>query len=97
MPSSTDEETFRRVFGPCDWSVMAIVARGGESYARLRFNAGPGGQVPIAMEVDWERFAQEVIDLDGQMNEVFTAWQDEYGQNIFEQVWAMEPSPALQA
>ena len=27
-PSRTDEETFARAFGSCDWAVMAIVARG---------------------------------------------------------------------
>src|SRR4051812_42770484 len=35
-PSCTDEETFARCFGGSDWAVMLIVARGGESYARLR-------------------------------------------------------------
>jgi hypothetical protein len=53
-PSFTDEATFERVFGHCDWAVMAILARGGERYARLRFAAGPGGQLRIPMQVDWE-------------------------------------------
>ena len=39
-PSSIDEETFQRVFGRCQWAVMFIVARGGGSYARLRFSVG---------------------------------------------------------
>ena len=52
-PSGTDERTFARVFGGCDWAVMAILARGGESYARLRFNAGPGGELEISVEVDF--------------------------------------------
>ena len=42
QPSQTDEETFARVFGSCDWALMFILARGGASYARLRFRAGPG-------------------------------------------------------
>ena len=41
-PSITDEETFQRCFGNSDWAVMFILARGGQSYARLRLNAGPG-------------------------------------------------------
>jgi len=53
QPSATDEETFRRVFGKCQWSVMFIIARGGKSYARLSFNVGPGGQVVIPVEVDY--------------------------------------------
>src|SRR5688572_17734069 len=43
QPSGTDEETFRRVFGPCNWAVMAILAKGGEAYARVSFRSGPGG------------------------------------------------------
>jgi len=36
QPSMTDEETFARAFGGCDWSVMFILARGGQMYARRR-------------------------------------------------------------
>ena len=54
-PSSVDEETFERVFGRCDWAVMAILACGGETYARLRFNAGPGGQIEIPVRIDYAR------------------------------------------
>ena len=54
-PSSTDEETFARVFGNSDWAVMFILARGGQTYARLRFNVGPGGHVQIPVEVDFHR------------------------------------------
>lgn len=53
QPSGVDEQTFARVFGSCDWAVMAILARGGETYARLRFNTGPGGQLLIPVAVDW--------------------------------------------
>ena len=50
QPSHVDEETFSRVFGPCDWAVMFILAREGETYCRLRFRAGPGGafEIPVA-------------------------------------------------
>ena len=51
-PSCVDEETFARVFGRCDWAVMCILAEG-KSYARLRFNVGPGGQVLIPVCVDY--------------------------------------------
>lgn len=54
QPSHVDEETFRRVFGPCDWSVMFILARGGETYCRLRFRAGPGGAFEIPVQVDFQ-------------------------------------------
>lgn len=53
-PSHVDEETFERVFGRSDWAVMVIVACGGESYARMRFQAGPGGSLRLPLEVDFQ-------------------------------------------
>ncbi|MFP4106308.1 MAG: hypothetical protein ACLFVU_09480 [Phycisphaerae bacterium] len=72
-PSGTDEETFSRVFGNCQWAVMFILAQGGKSYARLRFNVGPGGHAAIPVEVDYFR------PFDGSDTE---AWQVEYETNI---------------
>ncbi|MEQ8209467.1 MAG: hypothetical protein RH917_06505, partial [Lacipirellulaceae bacterium] len=51
-PSGTDEETFARVFGSCNWAVMFILAQEGASYARLQFGVGPGGVVELPVEVD---------------------------------------------
>jgi hypothetical protein len=53
-PSATDEATFSRVFGGCEWAVMLIVARGGQCYARLTFAGGPGGSFEIPVEVDYD-------------------------------------------
>lgn len=64
-PSPTDEETFGRVFGGCDWAVMAILGRTGRTSARLRFHAGPGGAVEIPTRVDWSEWpdaAEEGLD-----------------------------------
>ena len=69
QPSGTDEETFARVFGSCDWAVMAILASGGETYARLRFNAGPGGEYELPLRID---YAQPFPAADPE------AWQAEY-------------------
>jgi len=55
IPSSTDQETFDRVFGRCDWAVMFILARSDQTFARLQFNVGPGGQLAIPVEVDYCR------------------------------------------
>ena len=72
-PSGTDEETFRRVFGTCQWAVMFILARGGKSYARLRFNVGPGGHVLIPAQVDYDRpFGPTDRE----------AWETEYKANV---------------
>ena len=95
-PSGVDEETFARVFGNCDWAVMAIVARGGASYARLSFSAGPGGDVMIPMTVDWEALPQEIQNREGSLDELFIGWLDEYGSRIFPEDWrpvAKSPSP----
>lgn len=72
-PSCTDEETFARVFGPSDWAVMFILAKGGQTYARLRFNTGPGGHMLIPVTVDYSQ-SFEATD--------HAAWEDEYHANI---------------
>ena len=73
QPSATDEETFARVFGGCDWAVMFILARGGQCYARLRYNVGPGVEVELPVEVDYGRpFAATEMER----------WHDEYLSNV---------------
>jgi hypothetical protein len=54
QPSTTDEDTFARVFGECEWAVMFIIAEYGETYARLAFHSGPGGSLKIPVEVDFQ-------------------------------------------
>ena len=72
-PSMTDEDTFHRVFGSCDWSVMCIVAQEGKTYARMHFKAGPGGDIQIPVSIDYSR-SFEASD--------FTSWQAEYKQYV---------------
>ncbi|MEI8195287.1 MAG: hypothetical protein WCI73_05200, partial [Phycisphaerae bacterium] len=84
-PSMTDEETFGRVFGSCDWAIMAIVARGGQTYARLRFNLGPGGQIVIPLAVDYQ------VPFAASDHE---AWTQEYLAHIHPEVfWETLESP----
>jgi proteasome lid subunit RPN8/RPN11 len=72
-PSMTDEATFARVFGSCDWSVMCIVAQDGSTFARLRFNAGPGGEIKIPVCVDYGcEFDAANFDL----------WKQQYKGNV---------------
>ncbi|HKQ50412.1 MAG TPA: hypothetical protein VJZ71_20225 [Phycisphaerae bacterium] len=73
-PSCTDEETFARVFGPSDWAIMFILAKGGQTYARLRFNTGPGGHLLIPVTVD---YSQPFAGSD------HAAWEDEYHAHIW--------------
>jgi proteasome lid subunit RPN8/RPN11 len=72
-PSCTDEETFERCFGAADWALMFIVARGGQTYARLRFNAGPCGHLVLPVEID---FAESFPAADP------ATWDTEYRQMV---------------
>jgi len=72
-PSATDQETFQRVFGNCQWAMMFILAQDGKTHARLSFNVGPGGQVLIPTEVDYSE------DFGGSDREL---WDTEYAANI---------------
>ena len=87
-PSGQDETTFARCFGRADWAVMFILAEKGDCYARLRFNAGPGGSLVIPAEVDYsypfaaadheawcEEYCRCVVDAEG------------YGGALLDQQW----------
>lgn len=80
LPSSTDEETFRRVFGENDWAVMGILSRAGHTYARIGLSAGPGSQERLRWRVDWRAWAQ----LAGQTGwpSLAKAWQEEFHASI---------------
>jgi hypothetical protein len=78
FPSGTDEETFARVFGRCDWSVMFILAQGGATYARLQFRIGPGAALPVPVRIDWGRPF-------GAADE--PAWEAEYLAHVRPQEW----------
>jgi proteasome lid subunit RPN8/RPN11 len=89
-PSMTDEDTFRRVFGGCQWAVMFVLAQDGSTYARLSFNVGPGGQILIPTDVD---YSQEFGPSSRE------AWDAEYAANISATEWPglpllKEPKPA---
>lgn len=75
QPSLTDEQTFARCFGRANWALMFILARFGKTYARLRFNTGPGGSLVIPVAVD---FTQPFAGSDHE------AWFDEYAANVID-------------
>jgi hypothetical protein len=86
QPSHVDEDTFKRVFGPCDWAVMFIIAREGETYCRLRFRAGPGGAFEIPVRLDFEsNFA----------GSNFEAWAGEYDSAVRKAEFAVDRLPRL--
>ncbi len=54
---------------------MFILARGGQTYARLRFNIGPGGEMIIPVSVDYSRpFAASEL----------AGWRQEYADNLID-------------
>ena len=87
LPSVTDERTFDRVFGSCDWAVMFIVGRTGRTYTRLRFSAGPGGTEELDVAVDWAAWPHLALEEEASFGRHLTGWADEYAQNV----WPVEP------
>jgi len=73
QPSLTDRETFTRVFGRTNWSVMFILAQSSHTYARMEFHVGPGGSLLLPVEVDY-RHSFPASD--------HAAWQAEYQANV---------------
>lgn len=72
-PSLTDEGTFKRVFGSCDWAIMFILAQDDSVHARLSFNTGPKAQINLPVEIDF------AMGFDGTD---FSAWEKEFKENI---------------
>jgi len=82
QPSTVDEETFGRVFGSCDWSVMFILSRACRTYARLGFSAGPGGAVEMEVKVDWESWPREVAGRARDLAALARSWAEEFVRNV---------------
>ena len=79
-PSITDEETFERVFADCDWAVMAIIARGGDTYSRLRWRQGKVS-VPLDVAVDYSKPFDRTD---------FAEWETEYLANVWDEATCWE-------
>jgi proteasome lid subunit RPN8/RPN11 len=96
-PSATDEETFQRVFGRCNWSVMFILACGGQIYCRLRGNSDSpevaretkGSRISLAttlaVQVDYQSMLEGLDRIDP------AAWQLELKANVLQS--ALRPVP----
>lgn len=74
-PSSVDEATFTRVWA-CDWSLMGILSRTAATYARLQFNAGPGGSFELPVVADWQAWPRYLAS--SSLDALFLHWQEEY-------------------
>lgn len=81
-PSPTDEDTFQDIFGAYPWSVMAIIARGGNTYARLQF----GKKQPINEKLKDSIVYDDSIELD-----MYCDWSEEFeGSDHEGWVWEYE-------
>jgi len=52
-PSGTDEQNFDKAFSHPHWAIFFILAKQGDTYARLRYNVGPGTEVLLDYCVDY--------------------------------------------
>jgi len=84
-PSGTDEETFTRVFGNCAWAVMAILARGGETYARFRCQSAIAVEAALPVQVE---FGAQFPGSDAE------AWAAEYDACVTVQDEFADPRPS---
>jgi hypothetical protein len=85
-PSGTDEKTLTGAdgLGGCDHAVMAILARGGEVYCRLRVKR-LDVEVLIPVKVDWERFPRDLETAGGLPHD---KWLAQYLDCVTERKWA---------
>ena len=79
-PSAVDEATFARVFGACDWAVMGILSRAGNTYARLQNNVGPGCSQELPVVVDWQSWPQYLAHASFDSHAM--KWLQEYEQHV---------------
>lgn len=82
-PSGTDEKTFIEKFGNCDWTVMGILAKGGDNYARVKFKAGGGHSFQIPIITMWEELHKSLPNL----ADLSEKWTEEVKEKIRERVW----------
>jgi proteasome lid subunit RPN8/RPN11 len=92
-PSWVDEATFARVFGRCDWSVMAILGRTGRMSARLQFTAGPGGSISLPSRVDWSAWPDHVAAATGTLADHLDDWRHEYQSLVETEAMLRSESP----
>lgn len=82
-PSGVDVSTFEDVFGRCDWAVMAILARGGDISARLRYNIGIKNGVTIKAESEIKVKVDYTIPF---LGSDIPGWDKEYEQTLEKEI-----------
>jgi len=72
-PSCIDEDNFKKAFSHPDWAIMFIIAKGGQTYCRIKSNTGPGLEKTLQVAIDWEH------EFDGSD---YDEWEQEYKANV---------------
>jgi hypothetical protein len=88
VPSHTDEETFDRRFGTCDWAVMSIVSRTAKTYARLALRTGPGARIELPVAVDWADWPK-VATTSSAVAALIEQWKHEFMCNVQPMPWPL--------
>lgn len=78
-PSSTDEKTFADTFGMTDYAIMVIVAKGGQTYARLKVTTPFPVSVEIPVTINWS------VPFSGSD---FDAWKAIVEENVVEKSYS---------
>lgn len=85
IPSGQDEEAFNRIFfehADASWAVMAILAKGGSTHARLRLGGGLYTDVIMPWRVDWSLGELPNSDIEEE-------WEKEYDDCVTEKSYAI--------
>lgn len=72
-PSLTDEENFKSAFSHPNWAIMFIIAKGGQTYCRLKINTAPGVIKLLKIEVDYS------VPFEGSKED---EWNTEYTEKV---------------
>lgn len=58
-PSGTDEDTFRRCFGECDWAIMFIINNDERYYCRMSIRTGIHMNIMMKAKIDYTKSITE--------------------------------------
>jgi hypothetical protein len=95
QPSRADERTFAEACDGCDWSLLFILDRTGQAYARLQYHAGPQKRTILPVRIDWAAWAQLRMDSREMLGSPQQDWMNQYLQHVrVESAFALpEPNP----
>lgn len=82
QPSRSDERTFAEACNGCDWSLLFILDRAGQTYARLQYRAGPQTRTLLPVRIDWAAWSQLRMDWRDMMDSPQQDWMSQYLKHV---------------